>query len=57
MVLLAVTGEEIGDDGADAAGECSADDNKDSTKLAPEMVLGPLLSFFIEPGRWKYSLL
>ena len=47
MVLLAVTGEEIGDDGAD--GDCSAEDNKDSMELAPERVLGPPPSFFIKP--------
>ena len=49
MVLLAVTGEEIGDDGADAAGDCSAEDNKDSMEIAPEVVLGPPPSFFIKP--------
>ena len=53
MVLLAVTGEEIGDDGVDAAGDCSADDNKDSMELAPDRVHGPPPSFFIKPEIWK----
>ena len=53
MILLAVTGEEIGDDGADAAGDCSADDNKDSMELAPDRVPGPPPSFFIKPTRYK----
>jgi hypothetical protein len=44
LVLLAVTGEEIGDDGADAAGDCSADDNIDSMELASERVIGPQAS-------------
>ena len=57
MVLLAVTGEDIGDDGADAAGDCSADDNKGSKELAPEMVLGPPPSFFIKPEIWEYVLM
>ena len=53
MILLEVTGEDIGDDGAVTAGDCSADDNKDSMELAPESVLGPLPSFFIKPIQTK----
>ena len=49
IFLLAVTGEEIGDPDADPAGDCSAEDNRDSMELEQDKVLCPPPSFLIKP--------
>ena len=47
IILLAVTGEDIGDPDFDPAGECSADDNRDSMELPQDIPSPP--SFLIKP--------
>ena len=50
ITLLAVTGDEMGDAGAETAGDWSAEDKRDSIELEHETPLRSAGSFLVKPG-------